>query len=122
VADELLPCLQPFVALGADDRLIGFEMLARWSHPERGLVPPAEFIPLAEETRLIVRMNEQLLRRACSAAAAWPDHLILAVNVSPVQLRDRALPAMVDTALWGRPHQQHWPWWWIRRAHQRAAT
>lgn len=57
---------------------------------------------MAEETRLIVRMNEQLLRRACSAAAAWPDHLILAVNVSPVQLRDRALPAMVATALWGR--------------------
>jgi diguanylate cyclase (GGDEF)-like protein len=99
VADELLPYFQPFVALGADERLIGFEMLARWSHPERGFVPPAEFIPLAEETGLIVRMTEQLLRRACSAAAAWPDHLILAVNVSPVQLRDRALPAMVATAL-----------------------
>jgi diguanylate cyclase (GGDEF)-like protein len=99
VADELLPYFQPFVALGADDRLIGFEMLARWSHPERGFVHPAEFIPLAEETGLIVRMTEQLLRRACNAAAAWPDHLILAVNVSPVQLRDRALPAMVAAAL-----------------------
>jgi diguanylate cyclase (GGDEF)-like protein len=99
VADELVPYFQPFVALGADDRLIGFEMLARWSHPERGFVHPAEFIPLAEETGLIVRMTEQLLRRACNAAAAWPDHLILAVNVSPVQLRDRALPAMVASAL-----------------------
>jgi diguanylate cyclase (GGDEF)-like protein len=99
VADELLPYFQPFVALGADDRLIGFEMLARWSHPERGFVPPAEFIPLAEETGLIVRMTEQLLRRACNAAASWADHLILAVNVSPVQLRDRALPAMVAAAL-----------------------
>jgi diguanylate cyclase (GGDEF)-like protein len=99
VADELLPYFQPFVALGVDDQLIGFEMLARWSHPERGFVPPAEFIPLAEETGLIVRMTEQLLRRACSAAASWSDHLILAVNVSPVQLRDRGLPAMVAAAL-----------------------
>jgi len=99
VADELLPYFQPFVALGAGDRLIGFEMLARWPHPERGFIAPAEFIPLAEETGLIVRMTEQLLRRACRAAASWPDHLILAVNVSPVQLRDRALPAMVATAL-----------------------
>jgi diguanylate cyclase (GGDEF)-like protein len=88
VADELLPYFQLFVALGADDRLIGFEMLARWSHPECGFVHPAEFIPLAEEAGLIVRMTEQLLRRACNAAASWPDHLILAVNVSPVQLRD----------------------------------
>jgi diguanylate cyclase (GGDEF)-like protein len=99
VADELMPYFQPFVALGADQQPIGFEMLARWSHPERGFVPPADFIPLAEETGLIVRMTEQLLRRACNAAASWPDHLILAVNVSPVQLRDRALPAMVATAL-----------------------
>ncbi|HXA22560.1 MAG TPA: EAL domain-containing protein [Acetobacteraceae bacterium] len=99
VADELMPYFQPFVALGADKRPIGFEMLARWSHPERGFVPPADFIPLAEETGLIVRMTEQLLRRACNAAASWPDHLILAVNVSPVQLRDRALPAMVAAAL-----------------------
>jgi diguanylate cyclase (GGDEF)-like protein len=99
VADELMPYFQPFVALGADKRPIGFEMLARWSHPERGFVPPADFIPLAEDTGLIVRMTEQLLRRACNAAASWPDHLILAVNVSPVQLRDRALPAMVAAAL-----------------------
>jgi diguanylate cyclase (GGDEF)-like protein len=99
VADELMPYFQPFVALGADKRPIGFEMLARWLHAERGFVPPADFIPLAEETGLIVRMTEQLLRRACNAAASWPDHLILAVNVSPVQLRDRALPAMVAAAL-----------------------
>ena len=98
VADELMSYFQPFVALG-EERPIGFEMLARWSHPERGFVPPADFIPLAEETGLIVRMTEQLLRRACNAAASWPDHLILAVNVSPVQLRDRALPAMVAAAL-----------------------
>jgi diguanylate cyclase (GGDEF)-like protein len=98
VADELTPHFQPFVAL-AEERPIGFEMLARWSHPERGFVPPTDFIPLAEETGLIVRMTEQLLRRACNAAAGWPDHLILAVNISPLQLRDRALPAMVATAL-----------------------
>jgi diguanylate cyclase (GGDEF)-like protein len=98
-ADELVPFFQPFVALNAGNNLIGFEMLARWTHPERGIIHPAEFIPIAEESGLIVRMTEQLLRRACNAAAAWPDHLILAVNMSPVQLQDRALPAVVAAAL-----------------------
>ena len=99
MADELIPYFQPLVALEADERPIGFEMLARWPHRERGLVPPGDFIPLAEATGLIVRMTEQLLRKACATATSWPDHLILAVNISPVQLRDRTLPAMVAAAL-----------------------
>jgi diguanylate cyclase (GGDEF)-like protein len=100
--DELVPHFQPLVALGPDGagaRLVGFEMLARWPHASRGTVPPAEFIPLAEDTGLIAPMTERLLRRACSAAAAWPSELTLAVNVSPVQLRDRALPGVVRHAL-----------------------
>lgn len=68
--DELLPHFQPLVTLDGGERLVGFEMLARWPHPERGMVPPSEFIPLAEDTGLIVPMAEKLLRRACRAAAA----------------------------------------------------
>ncbi len=100
-ADELVPHFQPLIALGDGERLLGFEMLARWPHPVRGMVPPVEFITVAEDTGLIVPMTENLLRRACRAAAVWPDHLTLAVNISPVQLRDRALPAMVEAALAG---------------------
>ncbi|MFC4167308.1 putative bifunctional diguanylate cyclase/phosphodiesterase [Teichococcus aestuarii] len=102
-AEALVPHFQPLVALGAapggSGRLIGFEMLARWPHPVHGLVPPDRFIPLAEETGLIGPLTRQLLRRACRAAAAWPAPLVLAVNVSPLQLRDRTLPAMVAEAL-----------------------
>lgn len=99
LADRLVPHFQPLVALNPGGELIGFEMLARWQHPERGMVPPAEFIPLAEDTGLIVPMTERLLRHACRAAMTWPEHLTLAVNVSPVQLRDRALPSSIAAAL-----------------------
>ena len=97
--DELLPNFQPLVALGGERRIVGFEMLVRWPHATLGLIPPAEFIPIAEETGLIVPMTERLLRRACRAALSWPDDIRVAVNLSPVQLRDRAMPAMVAALL-----------------------
>ena len=96
--DVLVPHFQPLVELGAG-RLIGFEMLARWPHPTRGMVPPAEFVPVAEDAGLIGLMTECLLRRACRVAAAWPSNVFLACNVSPLQLRDRSLPSMIRAAL-----------------------
>jgi predicted signal transduction protein with EAL and GGDEF domain len=98
LADALEPHFQPLVDLGTG-RLVGFEMLARWPHPRRGQVPPVEFVPIAEDTGLIGPMTERLLRRACRAAVAWPSDVVLACNISPVQLRDRGLPAIVRAAL-----------------------
>ena len=77
----------------------GVEALLRWTHPERHAVPPAEFIPVAEETGLIVPLGEWALRRACAEAAHWPDAVRVAVNLSPVQFRNRGLVAMVTQAL-----------------------
>ncbi len=65
----------------------------RWNHPERGLVSPADFIPLAEETGLIVPLGEWVLRQACADAARWPDDVKVAVNLSPVQFRSGNLVA-----------------------------
>ena len=88
---------QPQVRLDTSE-LTGFEALLRWKHPSRGLVSPAEFIPIAEETGLIVPLGEWVLRTACATAASWPD-LTIAVNLSPVQFRSRGLVAMVTSAL-----------------------
>ena len=68
-----------------DNEFIGFEALARWRHPVRGFVQPSDFIPLAEESGLIVEMGEWILREACREAASWPMPLQIAVNLSPVQ-------------------------------------
>jgi diguanylate cyclase (GGDEF)-like protein/PAS domain S-box-containing protein len=89
---------QPLYNLG-DDRVTGFEALARWRHPERGMVSPADFIPLAEEIGLIAPLGEWVLRTACSEAAGWPDHVRVAVNLSPAQFRDRTLVSSVVSAL-----------------------
>lgn len=94
----LLPYFQPLVDMRTE-RLIGFEMLARWPHPTRGMIPPGEFIPVAEDIGLIGPMTEHLLRRACHAAAAWPSDIFIACNLSPLQLRDRSLPATVQSIL-----------------------
>ena len=77
---------QPLVNLERDE-ICGLEALLRWHHPERGLVSPGEFIPLAEETGLIVPIGEWALRQACAAAAKWPEHIKVAINLSakPVQ-------------------------------------
>ena len=75
------------------------EALIRWHHPERGLVAPSEFIPVAEETGLIVPLGEWVLRQACAVAARWPKHLTIAVNVSPAQFKSRNLVPTVMNAL-----------------------
>ncbi len=79
--------------------VIGAEALIRWHDPERGLVPPVEFIPIAEETNLIAGIGEWVLHTACAEAARWPAHLYVAVNLSPVQFRDPRLFSIVESAL-----------------------
>ncbi|WP_245239145.1 putative bifunctional diguanylate cyclase/phosphodiesterase [Methylobacterium platani] len=71
----------------------GVEALVRWRHPERGLIPPLSFIPIMEETGLIVPLGRWVLERACRDALAWPDHVVVAVNVSSIQLRQRGFGA-----------------------------
>ena len=89
---------QPLVNL-LEDRIIGFEALLRWQHPERGMVMPGEFIALAEEIGLIGPIGEWVLRRACEEAARWPGDLKVAVNLSPAQFRTRAVVQAVLSAL-----------------------
>ncbi|TFZ56039.1 EAL domain-containing protein [Methylorubrum sp. Q1] len=91
---------QPLVDL-SDNRITGMEALVRWRHPERGLMSPMVFIPLAEETGLIVPIGEWVLRQACRDAAAWPDDISVAVNVSPLQLRHRGFVQSALGALAG---------------------
>jgi diguanylate cyclase (GGDEF)-like protein len=81
------------------NRITCFEALVRWNHPHRGLVPPLDFIALAEETGLIVPIGEWVLRRACADAAQWPSHIDVAVNLSPVQFKNRNLVAVVKEVL-----------------------
>src|SRR5664279_2328281 len=81
----------------ASSEVIGFEALARWLHPVRGFVPPSDFIPLAEESGLIVEMGEWILREACREAASWPKPLQIAVNLSPAQfMRGDLVPRHSD--------------------------
>jgi diguanylate cyclase (GGDEF)-like protein len=89
---------QPVVKL-ATLETCGCEALIRWNHPQRGLVPPLDFIPLAEETGLIVPIGEWVLRRACAEAMHWPAHISVAVNLSPAQFRARNLALTVMSAL-----------------------
>ena len=96
--DVIIPHFQPLVDMNSE-RLIGFEMLARWPHPTRGMVSPAEFVPLAEDIGLIGPMTDSLLRKACCVAMTWPPSIFLACNVSLLQLRDQSLPPMVRSAL-----------------------
>ncbi len=79
--------------------ITGFEALVRWNHPLRGIVPPAEFIPVAEESDLIVEIGEWVLREACREAASWKTPLQIAVNVSAVQFRRGNLQELVDVVL-----------------------
>ncbi|HVS44089.1 MAG TPA: EAL domain-containing protein [Candidatus Dormibacteraeota bacterium] len=102
--DELFLEYQPVVRLH-DGRIVGVEALARWNHPERGLIGPQEFIPIAEETGLIVRLGAWVLREACSQMQRWrsalPDDggIILAINVSPRQMRERDFVASVGEVI-----------------------
>jgi diguanylate cyclase (GGDEF)-like protein/PAS domain S-box-containing protein len=89
---------QPCLGL-QDGSIHGCEALVRWRHPERGLISPAEFIPIAEDTGLINQLGEWVLATACMEAAKWPGHVRLAVNVSPVQFRSGTLALKVIAAL-----------------------
>ena len=89
---------QPFLDVQAD-KVIGFEALIRWEHPVRGRMSPVDFIPLAEETGLICKIGEWVLRTACVTAMTWPDEMTVAVNVSPVQFKSDALVETVLSAL-----------------------
>ncbi len=104
-AEALKIYYQPIVALDSGE-IVGFEALTRWNHPERGPVPPAEFIPLAEENGLIVRLGEWVLTQACRQAREWidsqllaPDHLSISVNLSPRQLVGSDLVRKVNRTL-----------------------
>jgi len=79
--------------------IVGFEALVRWPHPERGMIPPVEFIPLAEETGLIRPLGEWVLRTACQEATRWAPHLRLGVNLSPAQFVRDDLPELVASTL-----------------------
>jgi diguanylate cyclase (GGDEF)-like protein len=83
----------------AESEIIGFEALARWQHPVRGQVSPAEFIPIAEESGLIVEMGEWILRQACREAASWPKPLQVAVNLSPAQFMHGDVVGLVHSIL-----------------------
>jgi diguanylate cyclase (GGDEF)-like protein len=76
-----------------------FEALARWRHPERGLIAPATFIPIAEETGLIIPLGECILRQACAQATAWPDKIKVAVNLSPAQFKRGDIGQLIESAL-----------------------
>ena len=96
--DTLRPYYQPLVDLSTG-RITGFEALVRWPHPERGMISPAEFIPVAEETGLINAVGGLMLRRACTDAAQWPDDVRVAVNLSPLQFRLGNLLSLVTDTL-----------------------
>ena len=89
---------QPLVNLETKE-VNAFEALLRWNHPVRGVISPADFIPIAEETGLIVPLGEWVLKTACAEAANWPDHIKIAVNLSPAQLNNRNLLAVVAEAI-----------------------
>jgi diguanylate cyclase (GGDEF)-like protein len=81
------------------NRICSFEALIRWRHPERGLVSPADFIPVAEDTGLIIPIGAWVIREACAQATRWPEHVRIAVNVSPVQFHRAALHETILRAL-----------------------
>jgi diguanylate cyclase (GGDEF)-like protein/PAS domain S-box-containing protein len=89
---------QPLVEL-ASGEITGYEALIRWPHAERGMIPPCDFIPVAEETGLIAPLGAFVLRQACSDAAKWPDHIKVAVNLSPLQFKTGNLFVQVKDAL-----------------------
>lgn len=96
--NELFLVFQPFLDLD-EGRITGFEALLRWQHPERGLVPPSEFIPMAEETGLIHEIGEWVIRRACATVAQWPDDIRVAVNFSAAQFHNAGILQIIVQAL-----------------------
>jgi diguanylate cyclase (GGDEF)-like protein/PAS domain S-box-containing protein len=99
IRDEVLrPYYQPLIGL-ANGCITGAEALVRWPHPERGMISPAEFIPVAEDTGLISSLGAQVLKRACMDAAKWPEDIKVAVNLSPLQFRVGNLLSVVMDVL-----------------------
>ena len=98
VGNQFYLAYQPVVSTRSE-RIVGYEALLRWEHPTRGLVSPAEFVPVAEDCGLIEAIGEWVLRTACIEAAGWPEDIRVAVNVSPIQFANPALPALVTSAL-----------------------
>jgi diguanylate cyclase (GGDEF)-like protein/PAS domain S-box-containing protein len=95
--NELVLYYQPLTQI--DGEIIGFEALLRWQHPTLGLIPPGTFIPMAEESGLIIPMGEWVLREACREAASWPNPLRISVNLSPAQFNQGDLVGMVHSVL-----------------------
>src|SRR4029453_13209618 len=89
---------QPLLDL-ASGEVTGCEALLRWRHPERGMISPAEFIPVAEDTGLINELGDWVMQTACTEAAGWPSRVRLAVNVSPIQLKSPTLALRITGAL-----------------------
>jgi EAL domain-containing protein (putative c-di-GMP-specific phosphodiesterase class I) len=89
---------QPLVDMKTEC-ITGFEALIRWHHPERGMIAPLDFIPVAEETGLIVPMGDWVLHQACAEAAKWPSNVKIAVNLSPIQFKSKGLLQSVISAL-----------------------
>jgi predicted signal transduction protein with EAL and GGDEF domain len=97
-SNEIKPYYQPLVHL-SDGRIEGYEILARWEHPTHGLIPPDKFISVAEDTGLIDELCLCLLDQACRDSKQWPVDTYMALNISPVQLRDQMLPKKLMTVL-----------------------
>jgi diguanylate cyclase (GGDEF)-like protein len=89
---------QPLISVETR-KVSSFEALVRWRHPERGRIEPVEFIPVAEDTGLILQLGEWVLREACAQAMAWPDHINVAVNLSPVEFQRGDVVSAVIAAL-----------------------
>jgi diguanylate cyclase (GGDEF)-like protein len=98
VNNEFYLVFQPQVSLQAHE-ITSFEALLRWRHPERGIISPAEFIPIAEDIGLIDALSEWVIREACKTAVTWPQHIKVAVNISPIQFRNRTLLPCVRKVL-----------------------
>lgn len=96
--DEFTLVFQPLLDLQSN-RVSGFEALLRWTHPELGALPPSKFVPIAEETGLIVPLGRWVLQTACRVAADWPEHVHVAVNLSPTQFKDKHLVDSVANIL-----------------------
>ncbi|OZA84690.1 MAG: hypothetical protein B7X76_06320 [Azorhizobium sp. 39-67-5] len=96
--NAIVPHYQPLVRL-ADGEVVGFEVLARWNHPTQGFIAPDVFISIAEDSALIGQLTESVLKQACLDAAKWPDHLKIAMNLSPIQLKDIGLPEQIMRTL-----------------------
>jgi diguanylate cyclase (GGDEF)-like protein/PAS domain S-box-containing protein len=99
IANETIEVYYQPINNSATRELVGCEALARWDHPTRGRISPAEFIPIAEELGLVDALGRSILRRACCACASWPERIFVAVNLSPLQVRGGRVVNAIKEAL-----------------------